>query len=85
MFPSSDIAVTWDPTIPAESASLRGPVDSTMTLGTLALCDEIGGESMTIHGGWSGPDVAGTPAVVAALGLCRMRMRIGPIRLHRVT
>ena len=69
MFPSYDIAVMGDQTVPAESASLRGPVGPTMTLGTLPLSDEIGGESMTIHGGWSGPDVAGTPAVVAAMSL----------------
>ena len=69
MFPSSDIAVMEDQTVPAESASLRGPVGPTMTLGMLPLSDEIGGESMTIHGGWSGPDVGGTPAVVAEMGL----------------
>ena len=40
-----------------------------MTLGMLPLSDEIGEESITIHGGWSGPDVARTPAVVAAVGL----------------
>ena len=69
MFPSSDIAVMGDPTVPAESASMRGPLGPTMTLGTLPLSDEIGEESMTMHGGWSGPDVAGTPAVVAEMGL----------------
>ena len=51
MFPSSDLAVTWDPAIPAESAGLRGPVGPTMTLGMLPLSDEIGEESITIHGG----------------------------------
>ena len=29
-FPSSDLAVRWDPTIPVESASLRGPVRPVM-------------------------------------------------------
>ena len=33
------------------------------------MSDEIGEESITIHGGWSGLDVAGNPAVVAAVGL----------------
>ena len=28
-------------------------------------CVEAGEESITVHGGWSGPDVARTPAVVA--------------------
>ena len=59
----------WDPTIPAESASLRGPVGPVMPLRTFPLSDQVGGECMDIHGGWSGPDVAGTPTVVAAVDL----------------
>ena len=68
-FPSSDGAVMWDPTIPAESASLRGPIGPVMSLRTFPLSDQIVGECMDIHGGWSGPDVAETPAVVAAVDL----------------
>ena len=35
MFPSSDLAVTWDSAIPAESAGMRVPVGPTLTLGML--------------------------------------------------
>ena len=63
------VPVMWDPTIPAESASLRGPVGPVMPLRTFPLSDQVGGECMDIHGGWSGADVAGTPTVVAAVDL----------------
>ena len=68
-FPSSDVAVMWDPTIPAESASLRGPVGPVMSLRTFFLSDQIGGECMDLHGRRSGPDVVETPAMVAAVDL----------------
>ena len=68
-FPSSDVDVRWDPTIPAESASLRGPIGPVMPLRTFPQSDQVGGECMDIHGGWSGPDVVGTPPVVAAVDL----------------
>ena len=32
-------------------------------------CAEVGEESITVHGGWSGLDVARTPAVVAMVGM----------------
>ena len=32
-------------------------------------CAEIGEESIAVHGRWSGPDVARTPAVVAMVGM----------------
>ena len=47
--------------------------DPTITLlpveGLERNCVEIGEESIAVHGGWSGPDVARTPAVVATVGL----------------
>ena len=65
-FPSSDVAVRWDPTIPA---SLRGPVGPVLPLRTFPQSDQVGGECMDMHGGWSGPNVARTPAAVAAVDL----------------
>ena len=58
-FPSFDVAVRWDPTILAESASLRGPGGPVMPMRTFPQSDQGGGECMDMHGGWSGPNVAG--------------------------
>ena len=38
-------------------------------------CAEVGEESITVHGGWSGPEVAMTPAVVAMVGMDAWPMR----------
>ena len=38
-------------------------------------CADVGEESITVHGGWSGPDVAKTPAVVAMVGMDTLPMR----------
>ena len=61
--------MSWDPTIPAESASLRSPVGPVMSLRTFPQSDQVGGEYLDIHGWWSGLDVVGTPTVVAAVDL----------------
>ena len=42
-------------------------------------CDDVGEEGITVPGGWSGPEVAKTPAMVAlvgmgTVGLCRRRL-----------
>ena len=37
-------------------------------------CAEVGEESITVHGGWSGPDVARIPAVVAMVGMDALPM-----------
>ena len=37
-------------------------------------CAKVGEESITVHGGWSGPDVARTPAVVAMVGMDALPM-----------
>ena len=37
-------------------------------------CAEVGEESITVHGGWSGPDVAKTPVVVAMVGMDTLPM-----------
>ena len=37
-------------------------------------CAEVGEESVTVHGGWSDPDVARTPAVIAMVGMDTLPM-----------
>ena len=67
-FPSFDV-VRWDPTIPAESASLRGPGGPVMLLRTFPQSDQGGGECMDMHGGWPGLNVAGTLTALAVVNL----------------
>ena len=40
-------------------------------------CAEVGEESNTVHGGWSGPDIARTPAVVAMVEMDALLMLMG--------
>ena len=37
--------------------------------GIVGECDVVTEENITVHGGWSDPDVDGTPAVVAMVGM----------------
>ena len=37
--------------------------------GIVGECDVVTDENITVHGGWSDPDVVGTPAVVAMVGM----------------
>ena len=67
--PSFDVAVKWDPTIPAASANLRGPGGPVMLLRTFPRSDQGGGECMDMHGAWSGPNVVGTPTAVVVVDL----------------
>ena len=43
--------------------------------GLVVDCDDVGEESITVHGGWSGPEVTKTPAVVAMVGMEAVPMR----------
>ena len=42
--------------------------------GLVGECSDVVEESITVHGGWSGPEVAKTPAVVAMVGIDAMPM-----------
>ena len=42
--------------------------------GLVRECDDVRAESITVYGGWSGPEVAGTPAVVAMVGMDALPM-----------
>ena len=49
-----------------------------LTVNLLALvreCDDVTEESITVQGGWSDPEVVGTPAVVAMVGMDALPMR----------
>ena len=43
--------------------------------GIVGECDVVTEENITVHGGWSDPDVVGTPAVVAMVGMNALPIR----------
>ena len=43
--------------------------------GLVRECDDVREESVTVHGGWSDPEVAKTPAMVAMVGMDALPMR----------
>ena len=43
--------------------------------GLVRECDDVTEESITVHGGWSDPEVVGTPAVVAMVGMDALPIR----------
>ena len=43
--------------------------------GLVRECDDVTDESITVHGGWSDPEVVGTPAVVAMVGMDALPIR----------
>ena len=43
--------------------------------GLVRECDDVTEESITVHDGWSDPEVSGTPAVVAMVGMDALPMR----------
>ena len=44
--------------------------------GLVRECDDVREESITVYGGWSDPEVAKIPAVVAMVGMDALPMRI---------
>ena len=43
--------------------------------GLVRECDDVTEENITVHGGWSDPEVVGTPAMVAMVGMDAMPIR----------
>ena len=43
--------------------------------GLVRECDDVTKGSITVHGGWSDPEVIGTPAVVAMVGMDALPVR----------
>ena len=60
------LPAVWDPMI------ALSPVE-----GLKRACAEVGEKSIAVHGGWSGPDVARTPAVVAIVEMDALPMGNG--------
>ena len=60
------------PNIPTDDMVSPGqlPVE-----GLVRECDDVTAESITGHGGWPDPEVVGTPAVVAMVGMDALPMR----------
>ena len=50
-------------------------VAQSLVEGLVRECDDVTEESITVHGGWSDPEVVGTPAVVAMVGMDALPMR----------
>ena len=56
--------------------AVRDPVIAQSPVeGLVRDCDDVGEEAITVPGGWSGPEVAKIPAVVAMVGLDALPMR----------
>ena len=56
--------------------AIRDPMVTHLPLeGIVGECDVVTDENITVHGGWSDPDVVGTPAVVAMVGMNALTIR----------
>ena len=56
--------------------AVRDPIIAqSLVEGLVRDCDDVGEEGITVPGGWSGPEVDNTPAVVAMVGMDALPMR----------